>query len=179
MARREGVDLKMSEIIYDLIDDVEERLFQEWGTKTETVVVGQAEVLKVFALRGKLKGTVIAGEPPVFPTRSAGIHVFWVFSVATGVRLDTGKITTGSLVRVMRSAEVVVAKDPDEDTADQNGGLMTVGRGKVATIHHHTATIDEHTEIGGECGVCLGSTFTGFEEGDIIELIEERAVVKD
>ena len=62
MARREGVDLKMSEIIYDLIDDVEERLYEGWGNKTETLVVGQAEVLKVFALRGTLKGTVIAGE---------------------------------------------------------------------------------------------------------------------
>ena len=62
MARREGVDVVMSEIIYDLMDDVQERLDEGWGKKTETLVVGQAEVLKVFALRGKLKGTVIAGE---------------------------------------------------------------------------------------------------------------------
>jgi len=62
MARREGEDLMMSEIIYDLLDDVKARLDEEWGAKTETLVTGQAQVLKVFALRGKLKGTVIAGE---------------------------------------------------------------------------------------------------------------------
>lgn len=99
-------------------------------------------------------------------------------TVATGVKLDSGKIKTGSLVRVMRNV-VDVEENEDEGAMPQTGGLAMVGRGKVATIHHHAATIEEHTEIGGECGVCLGSTFTGFEEGDVIEVIEERAIAKD
>eukprot|EP01043_Picozoa_sp_COSAG02_P076551 COSAG02_NODE_16318_length_1093_cov_1.086519_1_plen_79_part_10 len=40
MARREGVDLILSEIIYDLLDDVEARLDEGWGAKTETLVTG-------------------------------------------------------------------------------------------------------------------------------------------
>ena len=90
MARREDVQIKMSEVIYDLIDDTEERLHKGWGKQFETVVVGQAEVLKVFPLRGALKGTVIAG-----------------------VRLDYGKITAGSLVRVMRFVEAVRSRPSD------------------------------------------------------------------
>ena len=80
MARREGVDLVMSEVIYDLMDDVQERLDEGWGKKTETLVMGQAEVLKVFALRGKLKGTVIAGESrrkTLLPSADAAFKRFW------------------------------------------------------------------------------------------------------
>ena len=95
------------------------------------------------------------------------------------MKLDSGKIKTGSLVRVMRNVVNVDEENEDEGAIAQTGGLAMVGRGKVATIHHHAATIEEHTEIGGECGVCLGSTFTGFEEGDVIEVIEERAIAKD
>jgi hypothetical protein len=94
------------------------------------------------------------------------------------VRLDSGKITAGSLVRVLRSVPIADEDGQDNDSGNQKQGLATVGRGIVATIHHHASTIEEHTEIGGECGVCLGTTFTSFEEGDVIELIEERAIAK-
>jgi small GTP-binding protein len=231
MARREGVDLKMSgektvlfshlhiyirsfyqdrlgtnigktqkkrplshlaEIIYDLIDDVEERLDKGWGKQTETVIVGRAEVLKVFALRGQLKGTVIAGVcalclvfcvVPVlgFVCVWAGLTdmccVMW-FVCSAGVRLDTGKITSGSLVRVLRNVPPSDEEGGTDSEAADGGELSAVGRGKVATIHHHAATIEEHAEIGGECGVCLGATFTGFEEGDVLEMIEEVDVQK-
>lgn len=96
MARREGVDLSMSEIIYDLLDDIEARLDEGWGAKTETLVTGQAEVLKVFALRGKLKGTVIAGEPayrkpsqPSIPVTSPALK--WSCFVVPSYRCEAGQ----------------------------------------------------------------------------------------
>ena len=81
-------------------------------------------------------------------------------------------------MRVLRSVPIADEEDQDTDAVNHDRGLATVGRGRVATIHHHASTIEEHTELGGECGVCLGTTFTGFEEGDVIELIEERAISK-
>ena len=72
--------MEFSDVIYDLIDDVNARLAQH-GPQTVTTVVGQATVLKVFKLSGKLKGTVIAG-----------------------VRLDHGRIADGGMIRVMRQA---------------------------------------------------------------------------
>ena len=64
----------------------------------------------------------------------------------------------------------------EEGAEEVSTSLSVVGRGKVATVHKHASTIDEHAEVGGECGVCLGNTFTGFQEGDVIELIEEKAL---
>lgn len=71
---------------------------------------------------------------------------------------------------------VIQAEGEAGDAEEVSVGRKMVGRGKVATVHKHASTIDEHAEIGGECGVCLGATFTGFEEGDYLELIEEKAL---
>ena len=68
-------------VIYDLIDTVETTLHSRGPAVVETSI-GRADVLKVFELRGKLKGTVIAG-----------------------CSITEGKIRQGELVQVMRPAE--------------------------------------------------------------------------
>ena len=107
--------MEFSDVIYDLIDDVNARLAQH-GPQTVTTVVGQATVLKVFKLSGKLKGTVIAG-----------------------VRLDHGRIADGGMIRVMRQAPL--DEGGEGEGAEEENEPVTVGHGKVATLHHHQSTV--------------------------------------
>ena len=107
--------MEFSDVIYDLIDDVNARLAQH-GPQTVTTVVGQATVLKVFKLSGKLKGTVIAG-----------------------VRLDHGRIADGGIIRVMRQAPL--DEGGEGEGAEEEHEPVTVGHGKVATLHHHQSTV--------------------------------------
>jgi translation initiation factor IF-2 len=60
IARREGVDIKLYSIIYELLDQVKEAMLGMLDIETREHVLGHAEVLQVFKLsKGRVGGSVV------------------------------------------------------------------------------------------------------------------------
>jgi len=78
---QQDVDVFYHKIIYEMMDQVEGKVLKLMPS--QEVVVGEAEVLQVFALSGGKKGFV------------------------AGSRVDTGVVTTNAMARVKRNGEIV------------------------------------------------------------------------
>ncbi|MFQ5987272.1 MAG: translation initiation factor IF-2 [Dehalococcoidia bacterium] len=82
LADSEGVDIRLYQVIYNLVDDVERALKGMLEPTYVEVVEGHAEVRAIFPIRGR--GNV------------AGVYV------------TDGKVTRGALARIIRNGEAVV-----------------------------------------------------------------------
>ena len=122
LAETQGVDIRVYDIIYNLVEDVEKALKGMLEPVYAEVVEGRAEVRATFSL-GR-RGTV------------AGVYV------------TDGKITRGSLIRVIRGGEVIYDS-------------------KVSSLRHFKEDVREMT-AGFECGVGVEG-FIEFQPGDILE----------
>jgi len=121
VAAHEGVEIRRYEIIYELIEDVKAALEGLLAPEVVDVVVGKGEVKALFAV----KGGAVAGSA-----------------------VRDGKVTRGSLIRVLR-----------------NGAM--VHEGKVTTLKHFKDDVKE-IEKGQECGIGI-ETFHDFKVGDLLE----------
>jgi len=127
LADSEGIDIRSYEVIYNLVDDVEKAMKGMLEPVYIDVVEGHAEVRAVFSARG---GKV------------AGSYV------------SDGKITRGSLARVIRQGE-------------------TVYESKVSSLKRFKEDAKE-VASGFECGVGVEG-YSDFEIGDIIEFYNMKA----
>jgi translation initiation factor IF-2 len=116
------VDIHCYEVIYNLVDDVEKAMKGMLEPTYIEVVEGHAEVRAVFPIRGRGK--------------------------VAGVYVTDGKVTRGSLARVMRHGKAMF-----------ESSVSSVRRFK-----------DDAKEVasGFECGVSIEG-YSDFEIGDIIE----------
>lgn len=102
-ALQEGVSIRQYDVIYDLIDDVDQALKGKLEPQYEEVVIGHAEVRAVFPI--KRRGNV------------AGCYV------------TDGEVTRNALVRVLRGGEEIFAGRPDslrrfqEDVSEVKAGF--------------------------------------------------------
>ena len=122
LAEREGVEIRHYEIIYRLTEDIQSALEGVLEATFHEVVQGRAEVRVVFSIGRRSK--------------------------IAGCRVVDGRITRGSMVRVIRNGE-------------------TKNEGTIASIRHFKEEVNEMA-AGFECGIGL-SGFTDFEEGDVLE----------
>ncbi len=122
LADSEGVDIHCYEVIYNLVGDVEKAMKGMLEPTYIEVVEGHAEVRAIFSIRGRGK--------------------------VAGVYVTDGKVTRGSLARVMRHGKAMF-----------ESSVSSVRRFK-----------DDAKEVasGFECGVSIEG-YSGFEIGDIIE----------
>jgi translation initiation factor IF-2 len=127
LADREGVDMRSYDIIYNIVDDVEKAMKGLLEPTYVDVVEGRAEVRAVFTTKA---GTV------------AGTHVI------------EGKITRGSMVRVLRKGASIYSSS-------------------VSSLKRFRDDVKEVTS-GFECGIGIEG-FAAFEQGDIIEAYVKKA----
>jgi hypothetical protein len=157
-------------VIYDLIDGVKETL-ASMGPSTREVVMGRADILKVFHLRGKLASTVVAG-----------------------CRIAEGTLKHGEMAKVLRRPSSPEAGGEGLAASE----MVCVGRARVGSLNLHDTPVSELSDEGTECGLSLDGVrpapapppplcmrppqataesaclqFDAFVEGDVVEIIEE------
>lgn len=122
LADSEGVDIHYYEIIYNLVDDVEKAMKGMLEPTYVEVVEGHIEVRAIFSARG---------------------------SKVAGVYVTDGKISRGSLARVMRQGE-------------------TIFESSVNSLKRFKDDVKD-VASGFECGIGIEG-YSDFEVGDIVEL---------
>jgi translation initiation factor IF-2 len=128
LAEQEGVDIRLYQVIYTLVEDVEKALAGMLEPTYVDVIEGHGEVRATFSTRqGKI----------------AGVYV------------TDGKISRGSMARVVRKGEV---------TAEA----------QVSSLKHFKENVRE-IAAGFECGVGVEG-FNDFQVGDIIEAYRKEKV---
>jgi translation initiation factor IF-2 len=121
LADSEGIDIRCYEVIYNLVDDVEKILKGMLEPTYVEVLEGSAEVRATFSVRGR---------------KVAGVYV------------TDGKVTRGTIARIMRNGEEVFESS-------------------VSSLRRFKDDVRE-VVAGFECGVSIEG-FDEFEIGDIIE----------
>jgi translation initiation factor IF-2 len=128
LAEQEGVDIRLYQVIYALVEDVQKALAGMLEPTYVDVIEGHGEVRATFNTRqGKI----------------AGVYV------------TDGKISRGSMARVVRKGEV---------TAEA----------QVSSLKHFKENVRE-IAAGFECGVGVEG-FADFQIGDIIEAYKKEKV---
>jgi translation initiation factor IF-2 len=126
LAESEGIDIRSYEVIYNLVDDVEKAMKGMLEPTYIDVVEGHAEVRAVFPARG---GKV------------------------AGVYINEGKVTRGSLARIIRQGEAIF-----------DSRVSSLKRFKEDT---------KEVASGFECGVGVEG-YSDFEIGDVIEFYNKE-----
>ncbi len=127
-ALAQHIEIREYDIIYELVEDVQDALTGMLEPVYEEMTIGQADVRQVFSI--SRVGTI------------AGCYV------------SRGIVRRNATVRVLRDGE-------------------EIGRSGVSSLKRFTDDVREVRE-GFECGIGLAS-FSGFEEGDILEFfVQER-----
>jgi translation initiation factor IF-2 len=128
LAEQEGVDIRLYQVIYTLVEDVEKALAGMLEPTYVDVIEGHGEVRATFSTRqGKI----------------AGVYV------------TDGKISRGSMTRVIRKGEVLA-------------------EAQVSSLKHFKENVREIT-AGFECGIGVEG-FNDFQTGDIIEAYKKEKV---
>ncbi len=128
LAEQEGVDIRLYQVIYTLVEDVEKALAGMLEPTYVDVIEGHGEVRATFNTRqGKI----------------AGVYV------------TDGKISRGSMARVVRKGEVMA-------------------EAQVSSLKHFKENVRE-IAAGFECGIGVEG-FTDFQIGDIIEAYKKEKV---
>lgn len=120
------VDIRPHNVIYRLLEDVKDLMSAKLPPKFKTEVVSELNVQAVFEVSAKKN----------------------VKEKVAGCKVDTGKLTRKSTVRVMRKGQ-------------------EIWQGTLRSMKHFKKEVDELVK-GQECGLVLDG-FDGFEEGDVIQ----------
>ncbi|MGQ9610898.1 MAG: translation initiation factor IF-2 [bacterium] len=122
LAEREGVSIKTYNVIYEAISDVKSAMEGLLEPERREVIQGRAEVIEIFNISR--------------------------FGRVAGCRVNSGKITRQSPIRVIRNNR-------------------TIHEGKISSLKRFSDDVRE-VNAGQECGILI-SEFNEIELGDIIE----------
>ncbi|KAA8499672.1 Translation initiation factor IF-2 [Porphyridium purpureum] len=143
-ALQHGVTIMNSNVIFRLLEKLEEFVELKRTGGEVITVLGKAEVRQLFGLSGKASGTVVAG-----------------------CKVVDGSLKRSQEVRVMR-----MSAPTGETGAAAESKLEQVFRGSISSLKHLRDEVPE-IKTGMECGIVL-TDFPSIAEGDIIESIESK-----
>lgn len=143
LAAQNAVPMVTSNIIYRLVESVQERLIGLLPVVIETKVTGEASVLQLFEIQLKAKQT----------RRVAGCRVI------------NGALEKSKLVRVIRGGEIIF--DGQSIWSELLKQLFIVWSGSLDTLRQLKKDVIE-VRKGSECGLSLDG-FTELREGDLLQ----------
>ena len=128
LAEQEKIDIRLYSIIYEMIDEVKKAMEGILAPKIVETTIGKAEVRKIYSVSR--------------------------IGVIAGSYVTEGKATRNSLIRVVRSGQILHV-------------------GKIASLKRFKDDVKE-VQSGYECGISL-EDYNDIQEGDVFEFfIEEK-----
>ncbi|MBP1750956.1 MAG: infB, partial [Deltaproteobacteria bacterium] len=128
MAEQEKIDIRLYSIIYEMIDEVKKAMEGILAPKIVETTIGKAEVRKIYSVSR--------------------------IGVIAGSYVTEGKATRNSLIRVVRSGQILHV-------------------GKISSLKRFKDDVKE-VQAGYECGISL-EDYNDIQEGDVFEFfIEEK-----
>ncbi|GAB2277800.1 hypothetical protein Dimus_012504 [Dionaea muscipula] len=132
-ASRAGVQIKLHRVIYHLLEDIGKLIVEKAPGTAETQVAGEAQVLNIFELKGRSK------------SKGEDVKI-------AGCRVTDGKVTKSSIMRLLRSGEVVF-------------------EGCCESLKQEKHDVDMVLK-GKECGLVIHD-WHDFQVGDVIQCLEQ------
>ncbi|GAV63534.1 GTP_EFTU domain-containing protein/IF-2 domain-containing protein [Cephalotus follicularis] len=132
-ATRASIKIVLQRVIYHLLEDIGKLIVDKAPGTFETQVAGEAEVLNIFELKGKSR------------VKDDDVKI-------AGCRVVDGRVTKSSIMRLLRSGEVVY-----------EGSCTSLKREKQDV---------EAVGKGNECGLVI-QDWHDFKIGDIIQCLEQ------
>ncbi|KAL2944573.1 Translation initiation factor IF-2 [Bienertia sinuspersici] len=132
-ADRAKIKIILQRVIYHLLKDIGELIVEKAPGTSETQVAGEAQVLDIFEITGRSK------------SKGADVKI-------AGCKVITGHIAKSSIMRLLRSGEVVF-------------------EGSCASLKQEKQDVETVTK-GKECGLVIEDCFD-FQIGDVVQCLEE------
>lgn len=132
-AEQAKIKIVLHRVIYHLLNDIGELIVEKAPGTAETQVAGEAQVLNIFEITGRSKA------------KGADVKI-------AGCKVVTGHIAKSSMMRLLRSGEVVF-------------------EGSCASLKQEKQDV-ETVMKGKECGVVIQDCFD-FQIGDVVQCLEE------
>ncbi|KAL6954317.1 hypothetical protein U1Q18_043052, partial [Sarracenia purpurea var. burkii] len=132
-ATRASIKVKLHRVIYRLLEDMGSLIVEKAPGTFETQVAGEAQVLNIFEIKGRSKA------------KGEDVKI-------AGCRVVDGRVTRSSMMRLLRSGEVVF-------------------EGLCASLKREKQDV-ETVGKGNECGLVLQDC-SDFQIGDVIQCLEQ------
>jgi translation initiation factor IF-2 len=149
-----NIPIFSSKIIYQVIEDVRQRVANLLPTVYEKRVSGEASVLQIFDI--KLTGG-----------RTKSI---------AGCRVTKGVVEKSKKVQVVRNGEVIHEGRVSTDMYEETFSLRLLLSGRLDTFRHLKTDITEASK-GTECGISLES-FGDLRKDDVVQVYSDIELPK-